>query len=431
MKRPARLTEVFAEGVEIAGKYGDGHGSYGLALFVKPAARGGVRKTWIQRLTINGKRRELGLGSYPLFTLIDARAAALDNARRARANQASNIDKFLASAPTPEPLALPAPTLTPLALPAPTPEPQDTITFGQAYEHNILLRLPRWKMNARGKRSSETLWRGVYAKYLADTIGDTPISEITSRTLQPIFEPLWNEKPSVAKHVSTFAFNVFEWAIGMEYVISNPVLKAQRALGKVSTADKTHYRSVPIEEAPNAYALIANDTGYDIAKNAMRFLILTAARKEEVLGAKWGEIDFKAKTWTIEGGKGGRMKKRATHIVPLSEAALGVLRDCIKDTLKADAYIFATQRRRGEYGAAMMSGASLPNLCDRVGMNGTPHGWRATFLTWVEENTDYGLAVGKAALAHVQGNVTTQAYNRATYFDKRRELMGAWAAYLC
>ena len=424
MKRPARLTENFAEAIERPGKYGDGHGSYGLALFVKEAARGGVRKTWIQRLTIDGKRRELGLGSYPLLTLLDARATALDNARQVRATRASNVDRFLVSAPAPVDIAQSAPVS------APAPTLQDTPTFSAAYEHNIQLRLPRWKVNARGKRSSETLWRGVYSKYLADTIGDTPISEITSRTLQPIFEPLWNEKPSVAKHVSTFAFNVFEWAIGMEYITSNPVLKAQRALGKVSTADKSHYRSVPIEEAPDAYALIATDTGYDIAKNAMRFLILTAARKEEVLGAKWGEIDFKSKTWTIEGGKSGRMKKRATHIVPLSEAVIHVLMDCMKDTLKPDAYIFATERKRGDYGKAMMSGASLPNLCDRVGMNGTPHGWRATFLTWVEERTDYGLAVGKAALAHVQGNVTTQAYNRATYFDKRCELMQEWADYV-
>ena len=259
-----------------------------------------------------------------------------------------------------------------------------------------------------------------------------PIGEITSKTLQPIFESLWNDKPSVAMNLSAICFNVFKWAEGMEYINGNPVLKVQGALGSVSTADKGHYRSVPISEAPDAYALIDTDTGYDIAKNAMRFLILTAARKDEVLGAKWGEIDFKGRTWTIQGGKHGRMKKRATHIVPLSDAAMAVLRASVRDTsvMVADAYIFSTQRRKGKYGAAMLAGASLPNLCGRVGMNGTPHGWRATFLTWVEERTEYGLAVGKAALAHVQGNVTTQAYNRATYFDKRRELMQDWSDYL-
>ena len=131
MKRPARLTENFAEAIERPGKYGDGHGSYGLALFVKEAARGGVRKTWIQRLTIDGKRRELGLGSYPLLTLLDARATALDNARQVRATRASNVDRFLVSAPAPVDIAQSAPVS------APAPTLQDTPTFSAAYEHNM------------------------------------------------------------------------------------------------------------------------------------------------------------------------------------------------------------------------------------------------------------------------------------------------------
>ena len=146
MKRPARLTAAFVENVERIGIYGDGRGGYGLKLAARNAAAGGLRKMWIQRLTIDGKSRELGLGGYPLVTLDMARMKALENARLADATKPLAAARFAAQ------VIAPVITIAPAA-PAPMPEPEYTITFEAAFEHVIRMKLPRWKVNARGKRS--------------------------------------------------------------------------------------------------------------------------------------------------------------------------------------------------------------------------------------------------------------------------------------
>ena len=152
-------------------------------------------------------------------------------------------------------------------------------------------------------------WRSKYKNYLADAIGDMPIDAISSRTMQELLEPLWTSKPTVANDICTYASLVFEWAIGMEFISNNPVVKARKALGgKASSEKQSHRKALPHAEIAACFSHSRMQRAWMLVRMRLRFLILTATRKEEVLAAKWGEIDFKAKTWTIPGGRGGRMK---------------------------------------------------------------------------------------------------------------------------
>ena len=424
MKRPARLTEGFVESIDRIGVYGDGRGGYGLKLAVRESARGGVRKMWIQRIRIDEKNRELGLGGYPVVSLMDARAIALDNARRVQAIKPNPLDRFLSAAPAPV-----------VSISAPAPAPVDVPTFGEAYERNIQLRLAKWQTNTRGRSSSEMQWRGKYKNYLADTIGELPINEISSRTIQELLEPLWTAKPTVANDICSYANIVFEWAIGMEYITSNPVVKARKALGgKPGSEKQAHRKALPHSDIARWYASIECTTGMEAAKNAMRFLILTATRKEEVLAAKWGEIDFKAKTWTIPGGRGGRMKAGIDHVVPLPAIAIEVLYQSLRDTTDPDAYIFATQRKDGKHGAKMIASGTLNGMVKRVNslteLEAVPHGFRSTFRDWAAEMTDYPREIVELCLAHDDSSKVERAYRHTDYLEKRRAVMGNWADYI-
>ena len=413
---------------------GDGRGGYGLRLVIQRGASGKVTKSFTQRLYINGKQTDIGIGSYPLFTLDHARAIAIENARRVRLSRPSALDRLLA----PVEAQVAVRTIAPAA-PAPDPAPVETITFGEAYERNIQLRIATWQRNTRGRSSSEKQWRGKFNNYLADAIGDMPIHEITSRTMQEILEPLWTSKPTVATDICSYANIVFEWAIGREYITSNPVNKARKALGgKPRTNGKKHHAAIAHGAASTYYAAIEHDTGMDIAKHALRFLMLTAARKEEVLAAQWCEIDFHAKTWTIPGGRGGRMKAGLDHVVPLADAAIAILKLVQYlsplDKFAPDAFIFSTERKGGAKGGKKLAAGTINNLVKRVNaktnLDTVPHGFRSTFRDWCADMTDAPRELAEMCLAHDDASAVERAYRRTDYYEKRRELMDGWAAYI-
>ena len=279
---------------------GDGRGGYGLRLVIQRGKSGAITKSFTQRLSVDGKQTDIGIGNYPLIGLDDARAIAILNARQVRLSRPSALDRMLAPtlaiAPAP---AAPAPVL------AIAPS-DDMPTFGEAYERNIQLRLTAWQTNARGRSSSEMQWRSKYKNYLAGALGDMPVNEITSRTMQEILEPLWTAKPSVAEDICSYANHVFEWAQGMEYINSNPVIKAKKALGgKPRKNGRIHHEAIAHVSASQFYAGISAVSGMATAKNALRFLILTAARKEEVLAAKWGKLIFRLRRGLSQAGAAG------------------------------------------------------------------------------------------------------------------------------
>ena len=147
MKRPKRLSAAFVRTVNRPGRFGEGHGGFGLSLLVKERKGGGLAKSWSQRLRINGKPSNLGLGRYPIVTLAEARTKALENARA--------VDQGR--------------------------DPRDRSripTFEQAAEKVIRLYEPTWR--AGGADSSAKVWRSSLERYVYPKLGRKPVSEITT-----------------------------------------------------------------------------------------------------------------------------------------------------------------------------------------------------------------------------------------------------------
>jgi integrase len=164
------------------------------------------------------------------------------------------------------------------------------------------------------------------------------------------------------------------------------------------------------------------DRREEIAGLALRFAILTAARSGEVGGARWSEIDLQHATWTVPAG---RMKAGREHRVPLSEAALAVLRMAARlQNETSDSYVFPG-RKLGQ----PLSPQSLRDVLHRMGRSDlTPHGFRSTFRDWAAE-TGKPSDIAEAALAHTLGSKTQAAYQRGDLLDRRRKLMSQWAVF--
>jgi integrase len=158
-----------------------------------------------------------------------------------------------------------------------------------------------------------------------------------------------------------------------------------------------------------------------VAARALEFAILTASRTGEVIGACWGEFDLAARLWTVPGE---RMKAGRGHRVPLSARAVEILEEMKRHRQDDQQFAFA-----GAKGGALSNMALLMTL-RRMGLsNLTTHGFRSTFRDWAAERSDFPAEVAEMALAHVVGDKVEAAYRRGDLFEKRRQIMEAWARF--
>jgi integrase len=181
-----------------------------------------------------------------------------------------------------------------------------------------------------------------------------------------------------------------------------------------------HHEALPWAELPVLMPRIAAAGG--MGALALRFAILTAARSGEVRGAGQTEFDIEARTWTIPAG---RMKMEREHRVPLSAAAVAVLKEALALAAANDEELVFPSARRGK----PLSDMTLAAVLKRLDVPVTVHGFRSTFRDWAEERTGFTREVKEAALAHVVGDKAEAAYRRTDLFDKRRKLMDAWATF--
>ena len=381
-----RLTAAFVRTVKPTDRlrrYGDGNGLY---LLVKPGPRGGG-KSWVQRLAINGTRRDLGLGSAELVTLAEAREAAHDNRRRARAGADPRAERRRISP-----------------------------TFAEAAEEVIAMHRPGWKRGG----GSEAQWRSSFERYAYPRIGRKPVHAIDAADLMAVLQPLWIEKHETARRLRLRIGQVMRWAIGQGHRTDNPAGDAVGAALPKVDARPVHQRALPHAEVGAALAAVRRTGAAPAAKLAFEFMVLCAVRSGEARGATWDEIDLDRAVWTLPAA---RMKAGREHRVPLSPRALGVLRE-------------AAALRRGELvfpapstGRALTV-AALGDVLRAAGVDAVPHGFRSSFRDWAAECTDAPHEVCELALAHVNGNRVEAAYRRTDLFDRRRVLMTDWAAYV-
>ena len=375
------LSAAFVRTATTPGRYCDGHGLY---LLVLPSGA----RCWVQRLVIHGRRRELGLGGFPLVSLAEARETAFANRKLARAGGDPLVDKRRRQ-----------------AMP----------TFEEA-----AIRV--WEQLRSGWRSPGTVkdWLMSLRAYAFPHIGARAVGEVTMRDVLAVLTPIWHTKPTTARLVRQRIGAVMKWAVVMEYRLDNPAGEVLgQALGR-QRAVVQHMRALPHGEVATAIQTVRASSASTPVKLAFEFLVLTAARSGEVRRATWDEIDREAAVWTIPGA---RMKAQRAHRVPLSAPALEILDDAT--ALDGTGLVFPSAQR-----GQPLQRLTLSKLLLRLGIAAVPHGFRSSFRDWAAEQTSARHDVIEAALAHVVRDTTVAAYARSDLFERRRRLMDDWAAYL-
>jgi integrase len=254
-------------------------------------------------------------------------------------------------------------------------------------------------------------------------IGSMRVDSITTEDVLRVVEPIWRTIPETASRVRGRIESVLSWAIANRYWVGlnsarwvdglEHLLPARAQIAKV-----VHYKALPYAEVPGFLSALTDAKG--IAALALRFLVLTAARSGEVLGATWSEIDLKTKTWTIPGE---RMKGGKEHRVPLSEQACEILEALPRDPGNDRVFFGATK--------GGLSSMSMLSVIGRLGYTGktSAHGLRSSFKDWCSEQTNYPHELAEMALAHTVGNVVERAYRRGDQLEKRKRLMQDWAMF--
>lgn len=242
-----------------------------------------------------------------------------------------------------------------------------------------------------------------------------------------VLEPIWATKPETASRVRQRIENILDFAKVRGYRDGENPARWRGHLDKLLPASSKvraveHLASLPYSELPLFLACLR--TREAIAARALEFLIITAARTGEVIGARWSEINLRDKVWTVPPA---RMKAHREHRVPLSPRALAILEQMqiARQVDAPEAFVFP-----GPKPGKPLSDMAFLMLLRRMGHDKiTAHGFRATFKTWASERASFQNEIVEASLAHVVGSKVEQAYLRGDMFEKRRRLAETWAAY--
>ena len=376
----------------------DGKGLYLQATLGK---HGAINRNWIFRYELDGERHDMGIGPLDVCGLAKAR----EKAAELRLQLLDKIDPLEARE-----TAIAAQQAERRAKLA---EQAKAVTFKECFEDFYRRHSKSWK-NAKHRAQ----WRSTLETYAFPTIGDLNVADIDTGHVQRVLAPIWDEIPETATRVQKRIEKVLDFAKASELRTGDNPARWQghlKTLIGVAQKGVEHHPALPFLEAP-AFAANLRQRQSTSAR-ALEFLILTAARTAEVIGATWDEIDIKGKTWKIPAS---RMKGGAEHRVPLCDRAVEIL---------------GALPRRGAHVFANNSGKPLSNmamleLLRGMAPNTTVHGFRSTFRDWAAERSNHPNHVAEMALAHTIGDDVEAAYRRGDLFKKRAIMMNQWANYL-
>jgi integrase len=360
------------------------------------AADGSVLRSWTFRYQRDGRRREMGLGPLDLITLAEAR----EKARSLRKQLLDDVDPLEAKQ---------------AAKRARLAEKAKLVTFRQCAEMYLNLHRPGWK-----NRKHVLQWENSLKTYVYPRLGELSVADIDSAAVLKIVEPLWVTKTETGARVRARIESILDYASanGMRDG-DNPARHIITALPKRARIQKIkHHAALPFADI--ADFLVAMRQREGVAARALEYLVLTAARTAEVIGATWAEVDLIQKIWIIPAN---RMKSHREHRVPLCERAIEILRSLPHEDGNLHCFIGA----RVGTGLSHMAFATLLRRMRRNDV--TVHGFRSTFRDWAAERTNYPNHVVEMALAHAVGDKVEAAYRRGDLFEKRRRLMLQWADY--
>lgn len=384
------LTAVQVKNLKKPGRYADGNGLY--LVVDPPDAKGRTgAKRWLLRTTVQGKRTDIGLGSVQFVALAKAREDA--RAMRAAAREGG------------DPLAE---RRAKKAIP----------TFTSAAETVHGERLAGWKNEKHGAQ-----WLSTLEQYAFPFIGDRRVDQVTTADVHAILQPIWHEKAETARRVRQRLRTVLDWAAAHGHRSGeNPASLVAKSLGKqTDKRQDRHHAAMPYADVPEfVQRLRGKIATSEVVRLALEFVILTAARTGEALGARPGEIDLDKMVWVVPAE---RMKAGREHRVPLPDRCGEIVRRAME--LDGGGYLFSVSRR----GKPLSNLAMLMHL-RRADLPYTVHGFRSSFRDWASEQTGVSREVCEAALAHTIKNKAEAAYARSDLFERRRKLMEAWANYL-
>ena len=377
------------------GMYADGGGLWLQVTTSKDGRQ--ANRSWIFRYTVGNRTREMGLGSLITVGLADARDAAL-KCRKLRLSGVDPIEQRKA-----ERAAKGAATAK-------------TITFDQCAARYIEAHRAGWRS---AKHASQ--WPATLGKYASPVFGNLPVDRIDTGLVMQVLEPMWAKMPETANRLRGRLESVLDWAIARGYRQKpNPatwrghlakLLPSHRRVRRV-----VHHPAMPYMDVPGFMADLRQRSG--TPARALEFLILTASRSAEVLGAQWQEVE--GQVWTVPPS---RMKGNREHRVPLMPRCVAIIAEM--RAIQQGPYIFP-----GRHGDAPMWANAFAYLLRQMGHGGiTVHGFRSAFRDWAGERTNFPREVAEAALAHQVGTAVERAYRRADALEKRRKLMTAWGEF--
>lgn len=375
-----KLTATSAKALTAPGRYSDGDG---LELLI---GRTGA-KSWVVRVQKDGKRRDIGAGSFKKVSLADARKRA----EKIRSQIEAGIDPV-----------------------AERRKDKGIPTFRSAAASVHAEQKKGWK---NGKHSDQ--WINTLTTYAFPAFGDVSVAKIDAAAVRDVLAAIWLAKPETGRRLRQRIRTVIDWSVGKGYreaTLAWPVI--DKALPKQRDKAK-HHAAMPYADLPAFLTeLRSKET---MGRLALEALILTACRSGEVRGALWPEIDLEARLWTIPAE---RMKAGQEHVIPLSDAAVALF-ERMKAHRRENSDLVFPGTSKGK----ALSDMTLTKCLRDMGKSVTAHGFRSTFADWINEQTSYPREVREAALAHVNQNKTEAAYSRTAYLEKRRPMMAAWADY--
>ncbi|MCJ2023900.1 tyrosine-type recombinase/integrase [Methylobacterium sp. J-067] len=378
------LTTVQVRALKSPGRYADGHGLY---LVVDPSGA----KRWLLRIVVQGRRRDIGLGGVGLISLAEAREKALAYRKTARDGGDPMAERKKAQATLP--------------------------TFAEAAELVHAEHQSTWK---NPKHAAQ--WITTLRTYAFPHLGAKRIDQIETPDVLRALSPIWLTKPETARRVRQRIGTVLDWAKAAGHRSGdNPIEGVAKGLPKQGEREE-HHAALPYAEVPAFVARLRAMSGPgEISRLAFEFLILTAARTGEVLGAQWDEIDEPNQLWTVPSA---RMKAGREHRVPLCDRASEIL--CRARDLGAGTKLVFP----GRESERPLSNMVFLMALRRMGMTITAHGFRSSFRDWAAEATNLPREVAEVALAHTIENRVEAAYRRGDLLAKRAELMSLWSGYL-
>jgi len=393
------ITALFVRHIKRPGRYCDGGNLYlQVRKSTSKKSPGSVNKSWAFRYVRHDKQTWMGLGPYPDISLAEARELASQERKKLLRGIDPLTDKRARQR-------------------ASRAARDDMLSFADCAERYVESQAPGW---SNPKHIDQ--WRNTLKNVAGPIFGHLPVDQIDTALVMRCIEPLWTTKTETASRLRGRIESVLDWAAVRGYRGGDNPARWRGHLDKLLprpslVARVKHHAALPYTEAGAFLQALREDPG--VASRALEFTILTAARTNEVIQAEWSEFDLDLRTWVIPAE---RMKSKREHRVPLSDAAVSLLKAVAG---RSQRYVFPGHKR-----GSHLSNIAMLQVLKRLGRTDiTVHGFRSTFRDWCAETTNYPADVAEMALAHTLRDKTEAAYRRGDLLEKRARLMADWADY--